>query len=255
MKNYKYLIDLSYICNVVFFSCLKGNSYKSNFDPMEEVADFELELEHRLDSLLNMFPVEETLLVKDCKRSTIWRKEFDDGYKASRDDYDGPKKKPSFLLINELLSDHGYNFIGVDKCECDDILAIAGTMLPNATIVSSDKDLLQIGCAQIDALGKEVTLESFFKEQTKKFKRPITANDIILAKCISGDTGDSVPNIKKGIGIAKATDMVVNPKKLYTFLGENPEVVDRLKLNRTMVDLNKIPDALKIEIREALDAL
>jgi DNA polymerase-1 len=107
------------------------------------------------------------------------------------------------------------DLISIDKIEADDVIGyMAGQLNNEVTIVSSDRDYLQL-------VSDKVQVYSPIK---KKFYTPdmvlqeygVTPTNFLIQKVVLGDSGDNVPGVK---GIGEKTLV-----KLYPELGDNKAV-------------------------------
>ena len=158
----------------------------------------------------------------------------------------------AIIRIREEISEFlPYKVLHVDRCEADDIIAILCKKCKDKKIliVSSDKDFLQLqryeNVSQWSPLKKKMLIE---KDPTKQLRTLI----------ISGDRSDGVPNIlsqddtftggfrQKPLSKSKLSEWI-NTRPEEVFSGE---VYRNYKRNETLIDLNKIPESIEINIVE-----
>lgn len=144
-----------------------------------------------------------------------FRHKIYDAYKGTR------KQMPEELreqvpLIKEMLSAMGVNIVTLEGYEADDLL---GTLAKrseekdmNVTILSGDRDLLQLATEKImirlpkTSKGK-TTIEDFHqKEVVEKYQ--VSPIQIIDLKALMGDSSDNIPGIP-GVGEKTATKILV----------------------------------------------
>ncbi len=138
---------------------------------------------------------------------------FDVGTNFRREKYDfykdGRKETPEDLVrqfpyARKILHAMGVPYFELEPYEADDIIGTLARMVEedddfNGTIISSDRDLLQLVSSQLDMkLLKQkgfikYTPESFYEEYKLE---PIKIIDI---KALAGDSSDNIPGVK-GIG-------------------------------------------------------
>ncbi len=138
---------------------------------------------------------------------------FDKGHNFRKDLYENYKDgrietpddlKVQFPIAKELCDLMGIKYIELDNYEADDIIGTFAKMADedknyNATIISSDKDLLQLISDEVDVkllkqkdyimMNKQTFFETYGLE-------PIKMIDI---KSLMGDSSDNIPGVK-GIG-------------------------------------------------------
>ena len=146
---------------------------------------------------------------------------FDKGHNFRQDMYDSYKDgrietpndlKLQFPIAKELCTLLGIKYIEIDNYEADDIIGTFAKMADedknyNATIISSDKDLLQLISDEVDVkllkqkdyimMNKETFFETYGLE-------PIKMIDI---KSLMGDASDNIPGVK-GIGEKTALSLL-----------------------------------------------
>lgn len=137
------------------------------------------------------------------------RKKIDPNYKAQRD-------KPSALSVDQLrrvierLELDGFPVVGSDGYEADDVIAsIACCDLPNdtlkITIVSSDKDLMQLVCAAIVQISPMTGIAYDVNGVVEKFG--VMPDQLGNLLALTGDKSDNVPGVP-GIGNKTAAKLL-----------------------------------------------
>ena len=210
--------------------------------------------------------------------SNVWRRKTFPQYKMNRDPEQklaklspreaeferkkGEMTKESFVKIrNEFIEHLPYPTMVVDGAEADDIIAVLAKYFAKqeqpVVVVSTDEDFRQLTSSKYirqwsPSLGKE---GSFYTG---------TLEEIELAafhKLCKGDGGDGVPNVlspDETFYPAKMRQKSLHETKIH-YWWENrhrlSEVMDattfdRFKRNRTMIDLNEIPEAVVNLIQE-----
>ncbi len=138
---------------------------------------------------------------------------FDKGHNFRKDLYenykDGRIETPHDLLVQfpiakEICTLLGIKYIECDNYEADDIIGTFARMADedkdyNATIISSDKDLLQLISDEVDV--KLLKQKDYIMMNTDTFKETYGIEPIrmIDLKALMGDVSDNIPGVK-GIG-------------------------------------------------------
>ena len=126
-------------------------------------------------------------------------KEYKDGRNATPDEL-----KMQFKVAKELIPLMGIKCYEIDNYEADDIIGTYCKLIENnddyiGTIVSSDKDLLQLISDQIDV--KLLKQKDYIRMDKKVFEETygIEPINMIDLKGLMGDSSDNIPGVK-GIG-------------------------------------------------------
>ncbi|MEQ5788367.1 DNA polymerase I [Erythrobacter sp. NFXS35] len=190
--------------------------------------------------------------------SISFRNEIYDQYKANRPD---PPEDlvPQFPLIRDATRAFSLPCIEEAGLEADDIIASyareAQRMGWDVTIVSSDKDLMQLvgeadsphGPARIDMLDTMKNQRIYLTEVEEKFGVPPELVGDVLA--LMGDSVDNVPGIF-GIGPKTASKLIAEHGSLTAALDAAPamkpsKLKDRLIESRADAELSKVLVTLK----------
>ena len=162
---------------------------------------------------------------------------FDKGHNFRQDLYenykDGRIATPQDLLVQFPIAKEICTLLGVKYIECDNYEAddIIGTFMAdedkdyNATIVSSDKDLLQLISDEVDV--KLLKQKDYIMMNTETFKETYGIEPIrmIDLKSLMGDASDNIPGVK-GIGEKTALTLLQKYETLdgvYNHLDEISE--------------------------------
>ena len=152
-------------------------------------------------------PGEQMIVIFD-KGSHSFRNEMYAEYKANRDE--PPEDlRPQFPLVRDAAHAFGVPVVELEGYEADDIIATYAKQAAAdgrpVTIVSSDKDLMQLignGVEMFDPMkAKEIGLE----EVMAKFG--VTPNKVRDVLALAGDTSDNVPGVP-GIGPKTAAQLL-----------------------------------------------
>ncbi|MFN6934318.1 MAG: DNA polymerase I [Tsuneonella sp.] len=188
--------------------------------------------------------------------STSFRNEIYDQYKAHRPD---PPEDlvPQFPLIRDATRAFSLPCIEVPNLEADDLIASYAREATrrgwDVTIVSSDKDLMQLvgrcgeggGC--VDMLDTMKNQRIDIPDVVEKFGVPPELVGDVLA--LMGDSVDNVPGIY-GVGPKTATKLIQEHGSLTAALDAAPDMKpsklkDRLIEGRAMAELSRVLVQLK----------
>ena len=158
------------------------------------------------------------------KSSKSFRNEIYDDYKAHRPE---PPEDliPQFAAIREATKAFNLPCIEMEGYEADDLIATYARQAKDAgaevTIVSSDKDLMQLvdgGIAMLDpmkdkAIGPDEVMEKF----------GVPPEKVVDVQALAGDSVDNVPGVP-GIGIKTAAQLINEYGDLETLLERAGEI-------------------------------
>ena len=140
-------------------------------------------------------------------------KEYKDGRNATPEEL-----KMQFKVAKELVPLMGIKCFEIDNYEADDIIGTYCDLIEKndnfiGTIVSSDKDLLQLISNQIDV--KLLKQKDYIKMDEKTFKETygIDPINMIDLKGLMGDSSDNIPGVK-GIGEKTALKLLQEYKTI-----------------------------------------
>ncbi len=163
-----------------------------------------------------------------------FRNEIYDQYKAQRPD---PPEEliPQFPLIREAARAFNLPVIEMEGYEADDIIATYTRMAREAgaevTIVSSDKDLMQLvgeGVVMLDGLkNKEIREAEVFE------KFGVTPDKVVQIQALAGDSVDNIPGVP-GIGVKTAAQLIEEYGDLETLL-ERAEEIKQPKRRKKLI--------------------
>jgi DNA polymerase-1 len=176
--------------------------------------------------------------------SVTFRNKIYDKYKANRPD---PPEDliPQFPLIREAARAFNVTVCELDGYEADDLIATYARMAVEAggtcTIVSSDKDLMQLvrpGVELMDPikkikLGPEAVFEKF----------GVTPDKVVDVQALAGDSTDNVPGAP-GIGVKTAAQLINEYGDLETLLKRTAEIKqpkrrESLEQNDALIRISK----------------
>jgi DNA polymerase-1 len=173
--------------------------------------------------LLDKPEVDHVAMILDAG-SVTFRNQIYDKYKANRPDL--PEDLiPQFPLIREAARAFNVTVCELDGYEADDLIATYARLALEAgatcTIVSSDKDLMQLirpGVEMLDPikrvkLGPEAVMEKF----------GVTPDKVVEVQALAGDSTDNVPGVP-GIGVKTAAQLINEYGDLETLLARAGEI-------------------------------
>jgi len=206
-------------------------------------------------------------VIFDAGRKTF-RNDLYPEYKAQRPE-PPPELIPQFALVRQATE--AFNVRGIDAAnyEADDLIATYARQAREAgvqvTIVSSDKDLMQLvrdGVGMLDPIkAKPIGPAEVFE------KFGVAPEKVIEVQALAGDSVDNVPGVP-GIGIKTAAQLITEYGDLDTLLARAGEIkqpkrretllanADKARISRDLVRLkDDVPDAPALETlaRQALD--
>ena len=181
-----------------------------------------------------------------------FRSDMFDGYKANRPE---PPDDliPQFPLVRDAVRAFNVACIEQEGYEADDIIATYALQAVEAgadvTIVSSDKDLMQLvqpGILMYDTMKNKAIGEA---EVIERFGVP--PSKVVEVQALIGDSSDNVPGVP-GIGVKTAALLINEFGDLETLLARASEITqpkrreslitfaDQARLSRTLVTLDRI---------------
>lgn len=211
-----------------------------------------------LMKLLDDMQPDHIAIIFDSARKTF-RNDIAPSYKANR--AETPEELvPQFALIREATEAFNLDCIELNGFEADDLIATYTKEAINegaeVTIVSSDKDLMQL-------VSDRVTMFDSFKnkrigpEQVHE-KFGVYPEKVVDVQSLAGDSSDNVPGIP-GIGIKTAAQLIQEFGDLDTLLARASEIkqnkrrenliehADKARLSRELVRLrHDVPLAIPL---------
>jgi DNA polymerase-1 len=173
--------------------------------------------------LLDKPEVDHVAMILDAG-SVTFRNQIYDKYKANRPEL--PEDlTPQFPLIREAARAFNVTVCELDGYEADDLIATYARLAVEAgatcTIVSSDKDLMQLirpGVEMMDPIkktkiGPEAVMEKF----------GVTPDKVVEVQALAGDSTDNVPGVP-GIGVKTAAQLINEYGDLETLLARAGEI-------------------------------
>ena len=171
-----------------------------------------------------------------------FRNEIYDQYKAHRPP--APEDlRPQFPLVREAVRAFDIPAIDLQGFEADDLIATyaveAAKSGARVTIVSSDKDLMQLVGGTIDMV--DTMKDKFIGPDEVLEKFGVAPNKVIDVQSLAGDSADNVPGVP-GIGIKTAAQLIDEYGDLDTLL----ERASEIKQNKRRENLVEFAEQARI---------
>ncbi len=228
MKKKVILID----GNNLLFRGYYATAYKGNF--MNNTKGFPTNALFGFVNMINKIINEENpeyiMVAFDTGKN--FRKDLYKNYKDGR--IETPKElKEQFPIAKEIITYMGIKYIECDNYEADDIIGSFAKMVDNdskynATIISSDKDLLQLISEGIDV--KLLKQSGYEMMNNKSFFESygIAPIKMIDLKSLMGDSSDNIPGVK-GIGEKTALTLLQKYGSLDNVYNNIDDIKGKLK--------------------------
>ena len=211
-----------------------------------------------LMKLLDDMQPDHIAIIFDSARKTF-RNDLDPNYKANRGD-PPDELVPQFPLVREATRAFNFDCIELNGFEADDLIATytkealeAGA---DVTIVSSDKDLMQLVSDQVSMFDSIKNRRIGPAQVLEKFGVP--PEKVVDVQSLAGDSTDNVPGVP-GIGVKTAAQLIQEYGDLDTLLARASEIkqnkrresliehADKARLSRELVRLRSdVPLAIPL---------
>jgi len=144
---------------------------------------------------------------------------------------------PQFPLVRDATRAFGVSCVEMNGYEADDLIATYARMAREAgarcTIVSSDKDLMQLVYdGQVELLDTMKNKRIGSAEVLEKFG--VTPDKVVQVQALAGDSTDNVPGVR-GIGIKTAAELIGEYGDLETLLKRAGEIKQN-KRRETLIE-------------------
>ena len=162
-------------------------------------------------------------VVFDTSRKTF-RSDIHPGYKAQRPE--APEELvPQFALVREAVRAFNVACVEMDGFEADDLIATYAAMAraqgARVTVVSSDKDLMQLVGPDVAMYDPVRNRDIGAAEVAEKFG--VGPDRVIDVQALAGDPTDNVPGVP-GIGVKTAAALIAEYGDLDTLLARAGEI-------------------------------
>ncbi len=212
-----------------------------------------------LMKLLGETEADHVAVIFDASQRSF-RNEMFVGYKAHRPETPA-ELVPQFKLVREAARAFNVSVVEMEGFEADDIIATYASAAAEhgdeVTIVSSDKDLMQLVGTSIRMLDPMKNRVIGPEEVKEKFG--VGPDKVIEVQALIGDSVDNVPGVP-GIGVKTAAELILAYGDLETLLARAGEIrqpkrretliqnADQARLSRELVRLRKdVPVPVAIE--------
>lgn len=253
-------IDGSYFLFHRYYSILR---WWKNAHPEDEIGDpftnpifvekFRKTLVNNVKNIAKNINIEDDIkpiiiIGKDCKRENIWRNEFYNKYKATRDNTpeNGFMGKPFFkMAYNDNLFQEGgaTNILHHPKLEADDCIALSVKQLLSTHanvkiyIITSDKDYLQLVEPRVQIFNLA------FKNIAEQKSSFGNAEADLFCKIVMGDPSDNIPSVLSKCG-PKTALKCYQDKEYFDNRMKKENAYEKFELNKKIIDFNCIPQLL-----------
>ncbi len=218
--------------NNLLFRSFFATSYSGNI--MKNSKGFPTNAIYSFITMINKIMEEEKpeyILVAFDKGKTFRHEKYD-FYKAGRNAM--PEElKLQFPKAKEVLDAMGIKHFEIENYEADDIIGTISKIVDLedefiGTIISSDKDLLQLISDEIDV--KLLKPSGFVRMDREEFikKYGVEPIGMIDLKALMGDTSDNIPGVK-GIGEKTAIKLLSEYKTLDNLYDHIDEIAGKTK--------------------------
>ncbi|PKU25235.1 DNA polymerase I [Telmatospirillum siberiense] len=176
-----------------------------------------------LMKLLTESDADRLAVIFDAGRATF-RNEIYPDYKAHRPD---PPEEliPQFSLIRDAVRAFNVSCVEMPGFEADDLIATyarqAAEMGAKVTIVSSDKDLMQLVGGRVGMFDPMKNRQIGPAEVFEKFS--VSPDKVVDVQALAGDPTDNVPGVP-GIGVKTAAQLINEYGDLDTLLARAGEI-------------------------------
>ena len=167
-----------------------------------------------------------------------FRNEIYKDYKANR--AEAPDDlAPQFEYIRKSVKAFNLPSIEMLNYEADDLIATYCKIIKNsgarATVVSSDKDLMQLLSKNIQIY--DPMKSKYINEEDVIKKFGVKSDKVIDVQSLAGDSSDNVPGVP-GIGIKTAAELIKTYNNLDNLL-KNVEKIPQKKRRETLIENKK----------------
>ena len=214
--------------NNLLFRSYYATAYNGNF--MKNSKGFPTNALFGFVNMINKIIEEEKpvyIMVAFDKGKTFRHDKYD-FYKGGRGETPDELKQ-QFPIAKELLTNMGIKYYEIDNYEADDIIGTFASYCDkddnyDGTIISSDKDLLQLISNHVDI--KLLKQKDYIRYNPETFKKDYGINpiNIIDLKALMGDSSDNIQGVK-GIGEKTALKLLTT----YHTLDGVYEHIDEIK--------------------------
>ena len=185
-------------------------------------------------NIIETFQPEQVIVVFDTKRKTF-RNDIYKDYKSNRPE-PPDELVPQFSIIREATKAFDLPQIEMDGYEADDIIATYTSQAEkkgvSVTIISSDKDLMQLVNSKTKMYDSMKNNYIGINEVKEKFG--VEPSKVIDVQALAGDSVDNVPGVS-GIGVKTAAELLNNFGTLDNLFSK-VDKIQQPKRKQTLID-------------------
>lgn len=218
--------------NNLLFRSYYATAYNGNF--MKNSKEFPTNALFGFTNMINKIVLEEKpeyMIVAFDKGKTFRHENYKE-YKGGR--IETPDElKVQFPVAKQLLEAMGIKYYEIDRYEADDIIGTFAKFCDEheefiGTIISSDKDLLQLISEDVDI--KLLKQKDYIRYNKDSFMEAygIEPKHVIDLKALMGDSSDNIPGVK-GIGEKTALKLLHDYKTLDGVYAHIDELTPKMK--------------------------
>ena len=257
-KNNLIIIDGSYYCFYRFHALSiwwkRSHENEAITDPInneEFVEKFDKLFIEKINEIPKKLKINKEnnkiIVAKDCPRSDIWRNEFLESYKGTRDNSNFEGGLFFKRAYDKLFNDSNTSQILFNhKLEADDCIALTVKYYMqnindyNIYIIGNDMDYLQL--LQND----NIHFYNLKYQNLRNNKSFIdnSADKSLFCKILIGDKSDNLKPIINKCGIKTAINYYNKKDTFDDLLAKNKNCKDKYEQNRKLIDFNYIPSHL-----------
>lgn len=189
----------------------------------------------------NGFTLANTIFIRDCSGSEIWRRDYYPPYKGTRDYSKFNGNKLFKWAYEQLLPKYiiqGATVVRFDRLEADDVIALIvkqKKINDRVVIITSDNDYLQL-------LTFPNVYLSNLKGESLAEKSIGSPYADLMKKVILGDPSDNIPKVFQRCGIKTLQKYIDDKTLLDKALELDKEAKLQFDLNQQLIDFNHIPE-------------
>ena len=250
VPRHLYLIDGSAYIFRAFFALPPMT--RSDGTPTNAVMGFS----SMILNLIEQTDADYVAVIFDAKRENF-RNEIYPDYKGHRPD--APEElRPQFSLIRDATEAFNLPCLEMEGYEADDLIATYAKQAvakgSKVTIVSSDKDLMQLVQDGIEMWDPMKNTAIHHDQVVEKFGVP--PDKVVDVQALAGDSTDNVPGVP-GIGIKTAAQLIVDYGDLDTLLERAGEIkqpkrrenlIEHAELARISRELVRLKQDVPVEV-------
>lgn len=228
------IVDGNNYCNIALYRNLSSHLGAAESVILSATKKLFLQMCKKLQREFN--ETSQYYMVWDHPNGSAWRKKLMESYKSTRNHSEHLKKA---IAIGKLIAEECMMLnMEILDAEADDaIYALCETLEGEKIIISRDHDMLQI----VQAGFAEKVWDPVTKHAIE-----VPAYDIVLFKCLTGDSSDNIPGIP-GIGPKRAEAMLAK--------GIPDELMAQVAKNRHIIRMASHPDHDRhlVEVKAAIE--